>query len=137
MAIRYTLSRWEALIAYLDDGRLELSNNAAENALCTPVTLGRKNWAVCRVRPRRGTRRNHLQAARHRAVQRPRASEACLRHMLDRVGPNIPSSIGSTNCCPGTSLRTPRKRDAGVKADTVSPDAYPNEYFVQVGNQHQ
>lgn len=42
-SIRYTRSRWEALIAYLDDGRLELSNNAAENAI-RPVTLGRKNW---------------------------------------------------------------------------------------------
>jgi len=42
-AIRYARSRWEALTAYLDDGRLEISNNAAENAI-RPVTLGRKNW---------------------------------------------------------------------------------------------
>jgi len=42
-AIRYARSRWSALTAYLDDGRLEVSNNAAENAI-RPVTLGRKNW---------------------------------------------------------------------------------------------
>jgi transposase len=42
-AIRYARSRWGALTAYVDDGRLELSNNAAENAI-RPVTLGRKNW---------------------------------------------------------------------------------------------
>jgi transposase len=42
-AIRYARSRWDALTAYVDDGRLELSNNAAENAI-RPVTLGRKNW---------------------------------------------------------------------------------------------
>jgi hypothetical protein len=42
-AIRYARSRWAALSAYVDDGRLELSNNAAENAV-RPVTLGRKNW---------------------------------------------------------------------------------------------
>lgn len=42
-AIRYARSRWPALNAYLDDGRLELSNSAAENAV-RPVTLGRKNW---------------------------------------------------------------------------------------------
>jgi transposase len=42
-AIRYARSRWEALTAYIDDGRLEISNNAAENAI-RPVTLGRKNW---------------------------------------------------------------------------------------------
>lgn len=42
-AIRYARSRWQALAAYIDDGRLEISNNAAENAI-RPVTLGRKNW---------------------------------------------------------------------------------------------
>jgi transposase len=42
-AIRYARSRWDALTAYIDDGRLEISNNAAENAI-RPVTLGRKNW---------------------------------------------------------------------------------------------
>jgi transposase len=42
-AIRYARSRWEALTGYCDDGRLEISNNAAENAI-RPVALGRKNW---------------------------------------------------------------------------------------------
>jgi len=42
-AIRYHRSRWDALTAYVDDGRLEISNNAAENVI-RPVTLGRKNW---------------------------------------------------------------------------------------------
>ena len=42
-AIRYARSRWEALTRYCDDGRLEISNNAAENAI-RPLTLGRKNW---------------------------------------------------------------------------------------------
>jgi transposase len=42
-AIRYARSRWTALSRYLDDGRLEISNNAAENQI-RPVALGRKNW---------------------------------------------------------------------------------------------
>jgi transposase len=42
-AIRYARSRWEALTCYCADGRLEISNNAAENAV-RPVSLGRKNW---------------------------------------------------------------------------------------------
>ena len=42
-AIRYARSRWDALTRYVDDGRLEISNNAAENAI-RPVALGRKNW---------------------------------------------------------------------------------------------
>jgi transposase len=42
-AIRYARSRWEALTCYCADGRLEISNNAAENTV-RPVALGRKNW---------------------------------------------------------------------------------------------
>jgi transposase len=41
-AIRYTLSRWEALCRYRDDGRAELDNNGAERALRC-IALGRKN----------------------------------------------------------------------------------------------
>jgi transposase len=45
-AIRYTLSRWTALTRYVTDGRLEISNNAAERAMKPPV-LGRKNYLFC------------------------------------------------------------------------------------------
>lgn len=42
-AVRYALGRWEALLRYVDDGRLEMDNNAAERALRV-VALGRKNY---------------------------------------------------------------------------------------------
>ena len=42
-AIRYALSRWRALVRYLDDGLLEIDNNPAERALRC-VALGRKNY---------------------------------------------------------------------------------------------
>ncbi|HEX4570140.1 MAG TPA: IS66 family transposase [Dongiaceae bacterium] len=42
-AMRYARGRWEALTRYLDDGRLEISNNAAERAI-RPLALGRKNY---------------------------------------------------------------------------------------------
>jgi len=42
-AIRYATSRWKALTRYVDDGRLEMSNNAAERAI-RPLALGRKNY---------------------------------------------------------------------------------------------
>jgi transposase len=45
-AIRYTLSRWTALTRYLADGRLEMSNNAAERGI-RPLALGRKNYLFC------------------------------------------------------------------------------------------
>ena len=42
-AITYTLNQWDYLIGYLDDGRLNISNALAENAV-RPFALGRKNW---------------------------------------------------------------------------------------------
>jgi transposase len=42
-AVRYALGRWDALLRYVDDGRLEMDNNAAERALRV-VALGRKNY---------------------------------------------------------------------------------------------
>jgi transposase len=45
-AINYMLRRWDAFTRFLDDGRVCLSNNAAERALrCVP--LGRKSWLFC------------------------------------------------------------------------------------------
>jgi transposase len=43
MAIRYALGRWEPLMRFCDDGRIEIDNNAAERALRV-VALGRKNF---------------------------------------------------------------------------------------------
>jgi transposase len=42
-AINYSLQRWPALIRFLDDGRLCMSNNAAERTLRC-VAVGRHNW---------------------------------------------------------------------------------------------
>jgi len=43
LAVRYALGRWEALVRYCNDGRLEIDNNAAERSL-RAVALGRKNY---------------------------------------------------------------------------------------------
>jgi transposase len=42
-AIDYSLKRWGALTRFLDDGRLCMSNNAAEREL-RAVAVGRRNW---------------------------------------------------------------------------------------------
>ncbi len=42
-AMDYLLKRWSAFIRFLDDGRICLSNNAAERAL-RGIALGRKSW---------------------------------------------------------------------------------------------
>ena len=42
-ALYYLLEQWPYLIRYLEDGRLELSNNRAERSI-KPFVMGRKNW---------------------------------------------------------------------------------------------
>jgi transposase len=42
-AISYTLSNWDALVRYCDDGDLEIDNNSAERSL-RGIAVGRKNW---------------------------------------------------------------------------------------------
>ena len=42
-ALNYLNREWCKLICYLDDGRLEIDNNGAENAI-RPFVVGRKNW---------------------------------------------------------------------------------------------
>ena len=45
-AMDYSLKRWPAFARFLDDGRICLSNNAAERAL-RGVAVGRRNWTFC------------------------------------------------------------------------------------------
>ena len=42
-ALSYLHEQWGKLMVYLQDGRLEIDNNGAENAI-RPFVLGRKNW---------------------------------------------------------------------------------------------
>jgi hypothetical protein len=42
-AVNYALNNWTALTRYLDDGILDIDNNAAEQAL-RGIAIGRKNW---------------------------------------------------------------------------------------------
>lgn len=42
-AIAYTLSNWDALVRYCQDGDLEIDNNGAERSL-RGVAVGRRNW---------------------------------------------------------------------------------------------
>jgi transposase len=45
-AIQYMLKRWPAFTLFLDDGRVCLTNNAAERGL-RGIALGRKSWLFC------------------------------------------------------------------------------------------
>ena len=45
-AMQYMLKRWPAFTLFLDDGRVCVSNNAAERGL-RGIALGRKSWLFC------------------------------------------------------------------------------------------
>jgi transposase len=45
-AINYMLKRWDGFARFIDDGRICLTNNAAERAL-RGIALGRKSWLFC------------------------------------------------------------------------------------------
>ena len=45
-AITYAYTRWDNMMRFIDDGRLLLDNNLAENEI-RPLTLGRKNYLFC------------------------------------------------------------------------------------------
>jgi len=82
-AIRYARSRWEVLTRYLADGRLELSNNAAERAI-RPLALGRKNWIFAG-----SDSGGERAAAMYTLIETAKLNgfdpEAYLRDVLDRI----------------------------------------------------
>ncbi len=58
-AINYMLKRWPAFTLFLDDGRVCMSNNAAERGL-RGIALGQKVVVVLRIRSRRPARRGDV-----------------------------------------------------------------------------
>jgi transposase len=82
-AIRYALSRWEALTRYLDDGRLAIDNNAAERSI-RPLALGRKNWLFAGS-DSGGERGAAIYSLIETAKLNGWNPEAYLRHVLERI----------------------------------------------------
>lgn len=92
-AIRYARSRWEALTCYCGDGRLEISNNAAENAI-RPLTLGRKNWLFAGSDAggeRAAIFYTLLRTAKLNGIE----PEAYLREVFTRIGEHPINDIGA------------------------------------------
>jgi hypothetical protein len=72
-AIRYALSRWRALTRYLDDGRIELDNSAADNSgewMCEIVPLPPAGYIAALQAGQRGRRNRSAQARTRRATWR-------------------------------------------------------------------
>jgi transposase len=82
-AIQYALTRWTALTRYVDDGRVEVDNNAAERAI-RALVLGRRNYLFA------GSDRGGETAARlYSLIGTCRLNgidpHGYLRHVLERI----------------------------------------------------
>ena len=91
VAIHYALSRWDALLRYAEDGRLEIDNNAAERAL-RAVALGRKNYLFAGS-DSGGERAAAIYSLIGTAKLNGRDPEAYLREVLTRIADHPISRI--------------------------------------------
>lgn len=101
-AARYSLARWQALTRYMDDGRIEIDNSAAERAL-RGVAVGRGNYLF--MGSNDGGERA---AALHSLVKTAKLNELdpeAYPRRCSRASPSI-RSTASRNCCPGTCGQT-------------------------------
>jgi hypothetical protein len=75
-AFNYILKRWMSFTLFLVDGRVCLSNNAAERGL-RGIALGRKSWLFC------GSARAVPVDRRSRCSFHPRAAKSLRSHFGD------------------------------------------------------
>jgi yecA family protein len=96
-AFNYILKRWASFTLFLEDGRVCLSNNAAERGL-RGIALGRKSWLFCG--SDRGGRRT---AAMYSLIVTAKMNgvdpQAWLTDILTRTQPI--RLVSWTSCCPG------------------------------------
>ena len=82
-AMRYTMSRWDALTRYLHDGRIAIDNNAAERSI-RGIALGRKNYLFAGS-DAGGERAAAIYSLIETAKLNGLDPEAYLRHVLTRI----------------------------------------------------
>ena len=83
-AMDYLLKRWPAFTRFLDNGRICLSNNAAERAL-RGIALGKKSRLVRRLPPRRTAGRAAMYSLIVTAKLNEVDPQAWLAHILARI----------------------------------------------------
>jgi transposase len=108
-AIRYALARWDALVRFCGDGRIEIDNNSAERAL-RAVAIGRKNYLFAGS-DRGGARAATFYSLIGTAKLNGLDPEAYLRQVLTRIADHpisrieelLPWNIGDSSS-PTTTL---------------------------------
>jgi transposase len=84
--VTYGLNQWEKLTRFLEDGRIELSNNRAERAI-KPFVIGRKNFLFCNT-PRGANASAVIYSIIEMAKENGLNPYAYLTHLFERL-PNM------------------------------------------------
>ena len=132
-AIRYTLSRWTGLCLFLEDGRVEIDNNAVERAI-RPLALNRKNALFAgsdggaeALGGDRFADRN-VQAPRRRTARLPRRRHHPHRQRPSPKPPRRSPALGLSRNATAqgrglrTTLTTTQAWGGGVIATSLKPD---------------
>lgn len=82
-AVNYTIAQWKRLVVFLNDGRIRMDNNLAENAI-RPFVVGRKNWLFSG-----NVDGAHASAALYSLIETAKANRLepywYLRHLFDNL----------------------------------------------------
>jgi hypothetical protein len=121
-AMDYMLKRWQAFTRFLDDGRICLTNNAAERAL-RGITIGRKAWLFAG-----SDRGGERAAAMYSLIATAKLNDVDPPPVLPMCLPASPITRRRdwTNSCPGSgatpaSLKPPLDRCAPPRSP---PEGY-------------
>jgi transposase len=93
IAVNYGRQQWPKLVRFLEDGRIELHNNAAERSI-KPFVIGRKNWLFANT-PRGARASAVIYSIVESAKENGLNPYAYLTHLFERL-PNLDSRDNDT-----------------------------------------
>ena len=125
-AIRYTLARWKALTRFVDDGKLEIDNNAAERSI-RPLALGRKNYLFAGS-DAGGERAAAIYSLIETAKLNDIDPEAYLRDVIDRIADHSINRIAELLAVELGSTSPARRSRVAHRTLTPKPRSSPDAY---------
>ena len=119
-AMEYMLKRWPAFTRFLDDGKICLTNNAAERAL-RGIALGRRSWLFAG-----SDRGGERAAAIYTLITTAKLNDVDPQAWLEECCPHR-RSPGQPPCRPAAlelATRRHRRRSLNISNPRPSPDGY-------------